>query len=188
VDAGLKAMQHGLFLKKRLAKAISDGFCEKEEHMFTLTGQQRLAKEILEDLERVAAKIPKLEYVTPGIEDIVRAHVNVPRQFMRSTVSLVEQSDELTAIGKLDPREGHGVLQFLEAFQTVQDRLSGMSRELKFTMKVCHAKLAWQSLQIYAIARGMVRDGKSPEMAAYVSALRRDLGPRGRPRKKKSEE
>jgi hypothetical protein len=181
-------MQHGLSTTKRLVKAIGDGFCEKEEHMFTLTEQQRLAKEILEDLERVAAKMPKLEYVTPGIEDFIRAHVNVPRRFMGSTVSLVEQSHELTAMGTLDPREGHDVLQFLEAFQTVQDQLLVMHRDLKFTMKVRHAKLAWQSLQIYALARGLARDGKSPEMASYVSALRRDLGPRGRPRKKKSEE
>ncbi|HEV7239447.1 MAG TPA: hypothetical protein VGQ36_09420 [Thermoanaerobaculia bacterium] len=153
----------------------------------TVTRYQLLAEEIARDLEAVAAKMPKLEAAHRRDDDFIRAHVNVPVRFMATTISAVEQTPELERVKRLDTIEGHDTLQFLGAFKAVHDQLTHLADSLKFTMKSRKARLAWQSLQIYAIARGLARDGSHPSIAAYVDILRRDLGPRGRPRKKKTE-
>lgn len=154
-----------------------------EPSLPTVTHYQRLAEEIADDLKAVAAKFPKLEAAHRRNDDFIRAHVNVPVPFMAGTVSAVEQTPELERVKALDPVEGHDTLQFLAAFRSVHDQLMHIADDLKYTMKARKARLAWQSLKVYAIARGLARDG-NPLIAAYVDILRRELGPRGRPRKK----
>lgn len=90
---------------------------------------------------------------------MIRAHVNVPVVFMASTIALVEETPDLAGTKKLDPVEGHDTLQFLEAFGTVHDRMIAMARRLKLNLKSRKASLAVQSLQIYGIAKSLLRSG-----------------------------
>ena len=63
--------------------------------MHTVTNYQRLAEEILGDLDAVAAKMPKLALAEMETEDFVRAHVNVPVRFIGTSIFVVQQTDEL---------------------------------------------------------------------------------------------
>ncbi len=150
----------------------------------TPTYYDLLAREIMDDLDKVAAKIPKLEAHHRATEDEMRAHMNVPRPFLGTAVVAVEETDELQAMRKLDPDQGRETLQFIDAFRIVDYKLDQVKALLRHTIKSRTTALAMQSLQIYAIARGMARDGRHSDIAARVENLRRDLGKRGRPRKK----
>jgi hypothetical protein len=152
-----------------------------DPHAPSLTAHQLLAAEIMRDLEAVAAKIPYLESPHPSKAAFVRSHGNVPIPFLQTATAAVEQTSELQAVKKLDPAQGHDTLQFAEAFRPVIDHVFALGRRLRFTVASRRARLAFQSLQIYAIAQSMAR--KDPNIAAHVANLRRDLGPRGRPRK-----
>lgn len=153
------------------------------ERMVTVTEHHRLAMEIIADLEAIDAKIQKLERAVFEPEDFIRAHVNVPVAFMRSTVALVEERPDLQAVKRLDPEEGRGTLDYLANFVTVADRASALTERLKLNLKSRKARLAWQCLHIYALAKNFIRDGKDVDLATRVELLGRDLGPRGRPRK-----
>jgi predicted SpoU family rRNA methylase len=45
-----------------------------------------------------------------------------------------------------------------------------------------------QALRVYAIARSRARDKRDVRITAHVENLKRDLGKRGRPKKKRGEE
>jgi len=150
----------------------------------TRTYYDILAEEIMQDLDRVAAKIPKLEEHHRASENAIRAHVNVPRPFLGTAVVAVEQTPELQGVRKLVPEEGRDTLQYLDAFRLVDDKLGELKAHVRFTLMSRKTALALQALQVYAVARGLARDRSGADVAAHVENLRRDLGKRGRPRKK----
>ena len=150
----------------------------------TRTYYDLLAEEIMEDLDRVAAKIPKLEAHHRVSENEMRAHMNVPRPFLRTAVFAVEDAPDLRATRKLVPEQGHDTLQYIDAFRFVDDKLAEVKAYVRFTLMSRHTALAMRSLQIYALARGFARGGRRSDVAAHVDNLRRDLGKRGRPKKK----
>jgi hypothetical protein len=151
----------------------------------SLTAHQLLAAEIMRDLDAIAARIPYLESPHPSKAAFVRSHGNVPIPFLRTATATVEQTPELERVTKLTPELGHDTLQYVDAFRPVIDHYFAIGRRLKFTVASRRAHLAFLSLQVYTIAQGLARDGRSPNIAAHVANLRRDLGPRGRPRKKR---
>lgn len=175
-----EAIPHGI-------KAMRHGFRASEEHMHTITAHQKLAEEILNDLATVADKFPTVDPTRLATDDFIRAHINVSVEFIATAIAVIEGRPELQAAARLDPSDGRAGLQYLEAFRTVHDRLLQMADQLKRAMKQRKALLAWQALQTYAIARGFARGAFNPELEANLDALRRDLGPRGRPRKKRGE-
>jgi DNA-binding phage protein len=150
----------------------------------TRTYYDLLAEEIMEDLDRVAAKIPKLEAHHRVTENEIRAHVNVPRPFLRTAVAAVEQTEGLPNTRKLVPEQGHDTLQYLDAFRFVEDKLAEVKAYVRFTLQSRQTALAVRALQLYAIARGLARGGRRSDVTRHVENLRRDLGKRGRPRKK----
>ena len=150
----------------------------------TRTYYDLLAEEIMEDLDRVAAKIPKLEAYHRVTENEMRAHVNVPRPFLRTAVAAVEQAEDLRNTRKLVPEQGHDTLQYLAAFRFVEDKLAEVKAYVRFTLQSRQTALAMRALQLYAIARGLARGGRRSDVTRHVENLRRDLGKRGRPRKK----
>jgi nitroreductase len=149
----------------------------------SLTYHQRLAAEIMRDLDAVAAKIPYLESPHPSKAAFVRSHGNVPIPFLQTATVAVEQTEELQAVRKLDPPQAHDTLQYVEAFRPVSHHLFALGRRVKFSVTLRRSQLAFQSLQIYAIAQGLASGKRGPKIAAHVENLRRDLGRRGRPRK-----
>ena len=208
----IKAMRHGFFGLRKIKKAIADGFSMVGELFYnvrdmadanektdlpptdpkhptdwpttTRTHYDLLAEEIMEDIDRIAAKIPKLEAHHRVTENEIRAHMNVPRPFLGTAVAAVEQSPELRGTRKLVPEQGQDTLQYLDAFRIVDDKLGVLRTYLRFTLMSRHTALALRALQIYAIARGFARDPRGAKVAPHVEHLRRDLGKRGRPRKK----
>ena len=148
---------------------------------------ENLANEIVADLDAITAKVARFEQATRESEENMRAFVNVPKDFMVSTVALVEQRNDLLALKKLDPVEARETLEYMYAFPMVYDRVNGLARQVKLDLKSRKARLASQCMQIYAIIKSLARDGHDPGLAAYVEILGRNLGPRGRPRKKRNE-
>jgi hypothetical protein len=155
---------------------------------FTRTYYDLLAEEIMQDLDRAAAKIPRLEARHRAPANSIRAHVNVPVEFLGTAVVVTEDTEEIKTSGPLVPSDGLDTLQYMDAFRRVDDKLGAIKSYVRFTLASRKTVLAVQALQVYAIARSRARDKRDARINAHVENLKRDLGKRGRPKKKKAEE
>jgi hypothetical protein len=155
---------------------------------FTPTYYDLLAEEIMQDLDRAAAKIPKLEARHHAPANAIRAHVNVPVKFLGTAVAVTEDTAEIKASVRLVPADGLDTLQYMDAFRRVDDKLGAIRAYVRFTLVSRKTVLAVQALRVYAVARSRARDQRDARINAHVENLRRDLGNRGRPKKKKGEE
>jgi hypothetical protein len=151
----------------------------------TPTYYEQLAAEIMEDLDRVAAKFPKLEPRHRASANDMRAHLNVPTPFLSTAITVTEDVQEIEDSGKLDPADARETLQYLDAFRAVDDKLGAVRAELRFTMKSRRTTLAVHALHVYALARSLARRNLAPGHKLHAENLQRDLGKRGRPRTKR---
>jgi hypothetical protein len=142
----------------------------------TPTHHQQLAAAFIKGLEDLGATVPQLEIGHNNTRRFVRTHSGYSITFLRTTVSAVEQSQELQAVKKLDPQEGRDALQFIDAFLPVLDAIETLRASLRFTIDARKANLAADCLQIMAIARGISRDPSSAAVGAHLVVMQRDLG------------
>lgn len=150
----------------------------------TITAYQQLADAFMADLDQIAAIIPKLEVSHISTANFVRGHINVPIPFLATAISGVEQNAELQAVKKLDVVKGRDTLQFIEAFRPVLDKVVGFVADLQYTLNSRKASLTADALQIYDIAKGLARDPGSAALESFLNNLQRDLGHRGKPKRK----
>src|ERR1043165_5846225 len=148
----------------------------------TVTHYQQVADQVCKALDDIAALIPKLELTHASTAKFVRSHLNVPTEFLATAIAVVEQVPELSNVNKLDVVGARDTLQFIEAFRPVADKAMAFAKSVTDTISLRKANLAADSLQVYAIAKGLARDRKSGGIASLVANLKRDLGRRGRPK------
>jgi hypothetical protein len=145
----------------------------------TVTRFLALAHQFSNSIDEMFAIIPDLQEAHPTNVGQIRGHNTVPIAFLYSMVSLVEEQEQLQALGKLGGSSGRARLQFMEAFRPVIDKLSVFLDKLRFTVNARRASLTTESLQMYAIIKGLARDGGSAELGAYLAILKRDLNRQG---------
>jgi hypothetical protein len=141
----------------------------------TVTHYQQLAVDFIKAIDQISTILPQLQEAELAVAKFTRGQLSVSNQFCATAIAAVEQIADLQAIGRLDPTAGHDTLQFLDAFRTVRDKGLSFTKNLKFTFDSRKASLVSQSLQIYYLAKGLVRDKRSPEIEAHVANMKRDL-------------
>ncbi|HEU4887015.1 MAG TPA: hypothetical protein VFV49_03950 [Thermoanaerobaculia bacterium] len=167
--------------------ALADGSPVDSPFHPTRTYYELLAEEILGDIEKLAAKIPKLEAHQRASRNAIRAHSNVPRPFLGTAIVVREDTPELVG-ATLVPEQGRETLQLLDAFRVVDDRIGALKDDVHFNLMSRRTVLAVQALQVYSMTRSLARTKRDTKAAAHVENLKRDLGKRGRPKKKRGEE
>jgi ABC-type transporter Mla subunit MlaD len=148
----------------------------------TVTHYQQLADEFSRRLDEIIAIIPRLEAAHKTTSSFVRGHQNISNAFLATAISEVERYEQLKAVNKLDPPQSRDVLQFLDAFGPVLDKVSAFRKMLHFTLMARKATLAAGALQIYYLAKGLARDANSAELVSAVENLKRDLRKRKQPK------
>lgn len=143
----------------------------------TVTHYQQLATDFIKALDQISTIIPQLQAAEIAVAKFTRGQLGIPDKFCATAIAAVEQVPELRAFSTLDPTDGHDVLQFLSAFSTVRDKALKFASDLKFTFDSRKAGLAAKSLQVYALAKALVRDKRNPKphIEAHVENLKRDL-------------
>ncbi|HSY51111.1 MAG TPA: hypothetical protein VLC46_20060, partial [Thermoanaerobaculia bacterium] len=82
-----------------------------ETHV-TVTSAERAAANVKTSLDATAAAIPGLMRPHPATSRSIRGHRTVPRDFIRSMISVVDQSELLQSAGTFDTSEATAALQF----------------------------------------------------------------------------
>lgn len=142
----------------------------------TVTRYQQLVAEAVAALDEILALIPKLDEAEASGRKVANSRIGVPEAFVATVISAVEQLPELAAAKKLDPVAARDKLQYIEAFRPLYDKLFTVIRRLNFGLLYSKDSVAFDSLQVYRIAKQHASDGRSPLMAAHVANMKRDLG------------
>lgn len=144
--------------------------------MNTVTAQEKLAAEIIEAIEAIAARIPRLEAPHPSTAAHVRGARTVSREFLASMIAAVEDRPELRGVGTFDVDEARDTLQFLDAFRPVADRVAALLASITYTMEARKAAVAAKAMNTYHVMKGLARDPGGAPLRPHLDALRRDLG------------
>ena len=143
----------------------------------TVTHYQQLAADFINALDQISTIIPQLEAAEIAVAKFTRGQLGIPEKFCATAINAVEQVPELRAFSTLDPTNGHDILQFINAFGAVRDKALKFAGDLKFTFDSRKAGLAAKSLQVYALAKALVRDKRNPKphIEPHVENMKRDL-------------
>jgi len=142
----------------------------------TTTHYEELAEGFIKQLNLMTDAIPKLERSHELSASYVRHRQDVPDEFLKTSVSAVEQSGELQAVQKLNTATGRDTMQFIDAFEPVLDRGAAFLKDLQHTIRVRRALLRNEALQIYGIGKALARSTDSAVVASHVQNMARDLG------------
>ena len=146
---------------------------------FTPTFYLELGKELMAAFDQIATIIPKVVDAESATAKDVRANLGVPLAFCATAVNAVEQLPVLAAAAKLDPVKARNLLQFIEAFLPLSDKMSGIARRLRHALRAAKSQLGTETLHVYRVAQGVASDQRSPLVDEQVGAMKRDLGRKG---------
>jgi hypothetical protein len=76
----------------------------------TVTTAERLATEVAEAIEAIAARIPEFDAPHPSTAKRVRGARTVSREFLASMIAAVEATPDLQTAGTFDPEEARATL------------------------------------------------------------------------------
>ena len=148
----------------------------------TVTASDRLANELLEAIDAIAARIPRLEMPHPKTTGSVRSGRTVPAEAILAMIAAVEDAPQLRTLGTFDVDEAREMMQFNFAFRPVIDRLNLLTASISFTMEARRAQVVFELLRTYDIMKGLARDPNAG-LTHHVETLRRDIGRRNPGRK-----
>ena len=151
----------------------------------TVTHYQQIAANLSKALGELLVLIPNFVQSHPTTKGFVRTHQNVPIEFVATAIAAVDSNPELQGMPGFDVTQARDVLQFVEAFRPLMDKLTAAAKNLKFTIDARRAEINTGALQIYGIAKQVARDPQSTTVSSHVDNLKRDLGRTGVGRKRK---
>ena len=150
----------------------------------TVTEAERAAAMVKMILRQAAKRVPGLKASHSTTSKRIRGHRTVPKAFIRSMISVVDDLEVLQTMSGFDPEEAQAALQFEAAFRSVVDQMAILQASLTYTIGERLAVVAGKALRAYAIAKGLARDSRSRDLSLRVRRLKTALGRKG-PRKKK---
>ena len=153
----------------------------------TITASDRLAAELLEAIDALAARIPRLQPPHPSTAAQVRGARTIPDEAILSMIAAVEETPQLQSLGTFDVDEARATLQFNHAFRQVVDRLEMLTTSLVYTMELRKARVVFELLRTFDIMKGLARDPEAG-LTHHVETLRQRIGRRNPGRKRKPED
>jgi len=152
----------------------------------TNTPMYLLMRELVEDLNAIRAKIPRLQIPHPRTTKLVRTYRSVPRAFIQQMNNTVKEEDEIRVVGTYDWEAGEAALDFVDNFRIFRNEVNGFLSGVNFTIELRHAEVAEKALQTYQIAKAL-RRRRGSNLGSHVTRLREALNRAGKKRGKKKE-
>ena len=142
----------------------------------TITAAQKMAADVMELIDAIAARIVELEAPHPSTSSRVRGARTVSNEAILSMIGAVENRPELRALETFDVDEARGMLQFAAAIKPVLNRLNALTSSISYTMEAQKARVVFALMRTYTIMKGLARDPDGAELVYYLDVLRRELG------------
>ncbi len=127
-----------------------------------LTAYEQLVANLNNAIDALMAQIPQIQAPHATTSKFVRTHLNVPLEFIAGAVGAVNNSPALQASNAFDANEGRDALQFISAFQPLQEKLALVAQNLKFKV-------------LYGVAKQVARDPSNVGVTGHVKLLKDHL-------------
>jgi hypothetical protein len=142
----------------------------------------RIAGDVNRLLDEIIETIPDLDTPHPLNSKDARAARTVSRDFLVRLIHATEELPDLEDFGFLRPEEAREVLQFIDAFRPIADRLAVLLKTLNHTMAARKAKIAIAAMNTYMMAKRYARRPQNAALSLHVERLRQALGRTNRKR------
>jgi hypothetical protein len=163
-------------MSRKKPAAAADGTPAPDIPTPTVTHWEQIIANLSANIDAIEAQFPDFALPHPNTVNFVRRHQNIPLKAVATCTTGVAQIPALQATGKFDVQKNKDNLQFLDATDAFVDQVVRFATGLVYTRGTKRAESTADMLQMYAIAKGMARDSNSPEIAAFVGLLQRDIG------------
>jgi hypothetical protein len=150
------------------------------------TRYEVLAGDVIAALDALMADVPKLEPKDRRSRAFIRTHIGVPFPFIMTTAAAVEALPELDRMEQMNVGAAWAARHLVNAFRPVVMKLITVTEELQTLLDTREATAAAEALKMYAIAQALNRRRNDIRLDTAVKQMKRDLGRRGRPRRKKA--
>ena len=125
-----------------------------------------------------------LETPHPSTARRVRGARTIPRDFVLSMIAAAERRPDFPFLGEFDSAEAREVLQFADAYRLVAEHTTMFLASLNYTIEARWAKVAAQAMHKFTMASIVAENTENAELAAEIKNLQKQLGRKGRRKKK----
>src|SRR5260221_4767724 len=140
-----------------------------------LTAYEQLVANLNIAIDGLMPQIPQIQAPHATTSKFVRTHRNVPLEFIAGAVGAVNNSPALQASNAFDANEGRDALQFISAFQPLQEKLALVAQNLKFTIDERKANISVKAQVLYGVAKQVARDPSNVGVTGHVKLLKDHL-------------
>jgi hypothetical protein len=151
-----------------------------------LTRYELLAKDVLAAVNAMMEEVPKLAPKERKSKAFIRTHIGISEKFVYTTVHGIEQTPALEQMNQMNIAAAYGTRQLLSAFRPVVSRLANVVEEMQLLLDTRQANAAAEALRVYAIVKALLHRSSDIPLYSIYKFMKRDLGRRGRPRKKRA--
>ncbi len=140
-----------------------------------LNAYEQVVANLNNAIDALVAQIPELQAPHATTSKFVRTHLNVPLEFIGGAVAAVTNSPVLQGFNTFSADEGRAALQFMGAFQPLQEKVSLLAQNLQFTINERQANISVKAQTLYGMAKQAARDPNNVGLTGHVKLLKEHL-------------
>jgi hypothetical protein len=140
-----------------------------------LNADEQLVANLNNAIDALVAQIPELQAAHSTTSKFVRTHLNVPLEFIAGAVAAVNNSPALQATNMFNADEGRAALQFIGAFQPLQEKVGLLAQNLQFTINERKANISVKASMLYGTAKQAARLPGNVNVEGHVKLLKEHL-------------
>ncbi len=140
-----------------------------------LNADEQLVANLNNAIDALVAQIPELQAAHSTTSKFVRTHLNVPLEFIAGAVAAVNNSPALQATNMFSADEGRAALQFIGAFQPLQEKVGLLAQNLQFTINERQANISVKASMLYGTAKQAARLPGNVNVEGHVKLLKEHL-------------
>lgn len=131
--------------------------------------------EAMQQVRGVRTGIPKYVQLHKAQLKSINRLSSIDPLFLEAAFATMNESEALRGVLGADDQQLRAQWQVIAQWQGVVEEVDALSLGVTSTIKMQQHQIAAIALQVYAVARGLVRNGQHPDLIPHVETMRRLL-------------
>jgi hypothetical protein len=131
--------------------------------------------EAVRQVRSVRLGIPKFVQLAQKQLQAINRVASIDPFFLEAAFAAMNESEALRSVLGTDDQQLRTQQQDVAKWQSLVEETDALSLGVTSTIKMQQHQIAMVALQVYAVARGLVRNGQHPDLVPHVDTMRRLL-------------